>query len=99
MLSEDNVYLFLMENGTVRLLAYNEALTKAVRSVGAERALDTTLVMSAEKMPRYRHFVRFMESVFDQSQATETFIENGSALRVQASFVAGGVSSGLAQHM
>lgn len=89
MLSEDNAYLFLMENGTVRLLAYNEALAKTVRSVGAERALDTTLVMSAEKMPRHRHFVRFLESVFDQSQATETFIENGSALRVQASFVAG----------
>ncbi|MGN1389445.1 MAG: PAS domain S-box protein, partial [Bulleidia sp.] len=87
--SEDSAYLFLVENETIRLLAYNGSLQKEVASAGAAKALDLSRVMSEEKTPRHRHMVRFLKGVFDHSPNTESFIENGAVFRIQASFVAG----------
>lgn len=89
LLSEDPACLFLMENGTARLLAYSETLKREVMDMGIAAALDTVREMSTQKTPKHRHFVRFLEGVFDHGQGTETFNENGAVMRLQASFVAG----------
>lgn len=89
LVSEEPSCLFLCENGTLRILAFNDAYCRELESVGVSRLADEEGTVSSRRNPRYRKILQYLSGVFEGKTEPLTFVENGEYLRVRAVFVAG----------